>query len=170
MAVKTLRGKLAVSISAVTLVCMMIMAVITYNISSGQVEKLSIDSYRMSTENTTNQIRTWLTAEQELLLNQAAMIEVTKEYEQEFLAGYLTGIVNGYNEEGYIYDLYYTSEENVMASGTGYVPDPSVDFKKEAGIRKLLVRTGWHFPRHTGIMTPEALSLRFRSGLWTEVR
>ncbi len=145
MAVKTLRGKLAVSISAVTLVCMMIMAVITYNISSGQVEKLSIDSYRVSTENTTNQIRTWLTAEQELLLNQAAMIEVTKEYEQKFLAEYLTGIVNGYNEEGYIYDLYYTSQENVMASGTGYVPDPSVDFTKRSWYQEALGTDGVAF-------------------------
>lgn len=145
MAVKTLRGRLAVSISAVTLACMMVMAIITYNISSGQVENLSIESYRMGTENTTNQIRTWLTAEKELLLNQAAMIEVTKEFGQEFLTGYLTGIVNGYNEEGYIYDLYYTSEENVMASGTGYVPDPSVDFTKRSWYQAALSTNGAAF-------------------------
>lgn len=132
MTVKTLRGRLAVSISAVTLVCMMIMAIITYNISSGQVKKASIENYRISTENTTNQIWAWLTAEKELLLNQAATIEVTKEFEQEYLADYLTGIVDGYNKEGYIYDLYYVSEENVMASGIGYVPDPSIDFTKRS--------------------------------------
>lgn len=36
--------------------------------------------------------------------------------------------MNDYNADGYIYDLYFTSEDNIMAAGSGYVPDGSIDF------------------------------------------
>lgn len=125
---KTLRGRLIITISAVTAICMAVMVVFTYHISASQVEELAGETYETSTANMANQLRAWLVTEANLVENQVATIEIQQDFPQEQLAGYLTDFVNGYNKGDYIYDLYYTSKENVMSSGTGYVQDPSIDF------------------------------------------
>ncbi len=127
---KSLKMRSIIIICVVTVLCLTCMAFVTYNISSTKVQDLSVSQYQTSTANTTNQLKAWLTEQEKLVSTQTMTLQINQNFEKETLAAYLTKIVEEYNKDGYIYDLYYTSKENVMASGSGYVPDGSIDFTK----------------------------------------
>lgn len=85
--------------------------------------------YQLVTDNVSQEITTWFSNEAQIVLNQKAAIEINQEYAPDELTGYLTSIVEDYNEDGYIYDLYFVNTDNIMSSGYGYIPDPSIDFR-----------------------------------------
>jgi len=84
--------------------------------------------YTLLADVTSQKITTWFQREVQILATQKASVEITGNLTHEYLTEYLTEIVRNYNEEGYIYDLYFVSTDNVMSSGYGYIPDPSIDF------------------------------------------
>lgn len=125
---RSLRGRFIIIISIMTVVCLVAMATITYNISARKVQDLSVSNYEANTASTTNQLKTWLTEEERLVAGQTMMLQIQGNFDHDALTAYLTDVVNDYNDDGYIYDLYYTSVDNEMASGSGYVADGTVDF------------------------------------------
>lgn len=127
---KSLRSKLIMIVSFFTAICMIVMACVGYVFSAGKLKETAVESYKLSTKSTTNEINTWLSTETELVKSQTMSLEIMNNFDNDYLVKYLTPIVNDYNEDGYIYDLYYTSNENKMASGSGYVQDDSIDFTK----------------------------------------
>lgn len=124
----SLRGRLICTISAVAVVCMAFMAIVMYQISADKINSLSVENYEVSTANTANQLKVWMEEQARLVSNQAMCMEIEDSYNSAKLSDYLMEVVNEYNSEGVIYDLYYTSSDNVMVAGSGYVPDPDVDF------------------------------------------
>jgi len=125
-----LRGKLTLANCFVVLLCLGITAVISFQISSDKLGEESTKEYNLLTEKTAEEIDKWITEQAQLVVNNANAIEIMDEYDQQKLTDYLTPFVNDYNTNQYIYDLYYTSSENIMSSGSGYVPDGSIDFTK----------------------------------------
>lgn len=125
---KSLKIRSIVVICIVTVICMTCMAVFTYNISSRKVNELSVSEYETRTESTTNKLRAWLSAQEKLVATQSMTVEINNSFDKDSLASYLEKLVKEHNDNGVIYDLYFTSEDNVMSSGSGYVPDKSIDF------------------------------------------
>lgn len=114
----------------ITLLCLLFTASISYSIASRHIHAESMDRYNLLTEATASQINAWLAEQAQLVINQKNAIEITGNYNMDHLVSYLTPIVEDYNDNGYIYDLYFTSTDNHMAAGSGYVPDGSTDFTK----------------------------------------
>jgi len=127
---KSLKTKLVVVVSGVLALCMITMSVVTFFISANKLSVLSVESYQTSTEKTMNELSVWLSEQKALVHMQTMSLELMNNYDYQFLVDYLKPIVNNYNDNGNIYDLYYTSMDNVMSSGCGYVPDGTIDFTK----------------------------------------
>lgn len=130
MKMKSLKGRLVGITCVVMLICLAVTAFISYNIASREIRSESMEKYSLLTEVTSGKINTWLSGQADLVENKASTIEINGNYGMDYLVPYLTSIVEDYNEQGYIYDLYFTDMNNQMSSGTGYVPDGTTDFTK----------------------------------------
>lgn len=142
---KSLKGRLVCITCVITLICLGLTAAISYGIASRQIRTESVNRYSLLTEMTASKIDAWLGEQAQLVVNQKNAIEITGNYEIDDLIAYLTPIVEHYNTEGYIYDLYFTSTENQMAAGSGYVPDGTTDFTKRDWYLGACEREGLYF-------------------------
>lgn len=127
---KSLKGRLVGVTCIVMLICLAVTAFISYSIASREIKTESMDKYGFLTEVTSAKINAWLAEQTTLVTNKKNTIEITGNYDIDYLISYLTPIVEDYNADGYIYDLYFTSTDNRMAAGSGYVPDGTTDFTK----------------------------------------
>lgn len=127
---KSLRSKLILTNCLIVFLCLVITAGISYSISAKKLENESLKKYQLLSEKVAEEIDNWLNEQAQLVVNGVHSIQINDNYNNDYLIDYLTPFVEDYNENEYIYDLYYTSSKNVMASGSGYVPDPSIDFTK----------------------------------------
>ena len=142
---KSIRTRLIFANCMIILVCLSITAIISSGISSRALKAESTHSYQLLSEKTAQEIDKWLTARSELVVNFAAVIEAGKNYDANYLTELLTPMVNDYNTSEYIYDLYFTSSKNVMSSGSGYVPDPSIDFTQRSWYLGALEADGLYY-------------------------
>lgn len=127
---KSLKGRLVSITCIIMLLCLALTASISYGIASRQIQTESVDRYSLLTEMTSSKINAWLAEQAQLVTNQKNAMEIIGNYDIDYLISYLTPIVEDYNKDGYIYDLYFTSTDNQMAAGSGYVPDGTTDFTK----------------------------------------
>lgn len=125
---KGIRLKLILSVCAVIILFFALVTKCASDIAARQITNEALAHYRLLAERTTQEITTWFSNEAQIVANQKAAIEIRGDYSNESLTEYLTSIVEDYNDEGYIYDLYFVSTDNVMSSGCGYIPEPSIDF------------------------------------------
>jgi methyl-accepting chemotaxis protein len=65
--------------------------------------------------------------------------------EPENIAQYLQELLQNQNEDGIIYDIYFTSEGNRMTAGSGYEADGSVDFTKRGWYLAAKEKDGVHY-------------------------
>lgn len=65
--------------------------------------------------------------------------------EPENIAQYLQELLQNQNEDGIIYDIYFTSEDNRMTAGSGYEADGSVDFTKRGWYLAAKEKDGVHY-------------------------
>lgn len=65
--------------------------------------------------------------------------------EPENIAQYLQELLQNQNEDGIIYDIYFTSEDNRMTAGSGYEADGSVDFTKRGWYLVAKEKDGVHY-------------------------
>ena len=63
----------------------------------------------------------------------------------EDIAQYLQELLQNQNEDGIIYDIYFTSEDNRMTAGSGYEADGSVDFTKRGWYLAAKEKDGVHY-------------------------
>ncbi|MDD6327211.1 MAG: ATP-binding protein [Lachnospiraceae bacterium] len=103
------------------------------------------ERYQIVTDNVAEEITTWFSNEAQIVANQKAALEIAGDYDPDVLTAYMTRIVEDYNEEGYIYDLYFVNTDNVMSSGYGYIPDPSIDFRERVWYRNALKIDGLYY-------------------------
>lgn len=127
---KSLRGRLICTTSVITMLCLLITAVISYVIASKIMEESAQENYKTVAESMAAQIGGWIDEQAQVVANQKNAIETIGNFDHDYLCSYFESIVNDYNEEGYIYDLYFMSTDNDMASGIGY-EDPSIDWTQE---------------------------------------
>lgn len=107
-----------------------VIARIAIGFASTQMNQEIEAHYQMLANKTTEQASAWIVKETQILLNQKASLEIINNFDHDFLTEYFTHIVNEYNYDHYVYDIYFVNTKNEMASGSGYVQDPSIDFRE----------------------------------------
>ena len=142
---KSLKGRLVGVTCIVMLICLAVTASISYTIASREIQSESMEKYSLLTGVTAAKINAWMSEQADLVRNKANTIEINGNYEMDYLVPYLTSIVEDYNAEGYIYDLYFTDTNNQMSSGTGYVPDGTTDFTQRDWFVGACERSGLYF-------------------------
>ncbi|MBO4408472.1 MAG: response regulator [Clostridiales bacterium] len=127
---RMLRLRITLVVASAILVLFSAILYFTSSILVNYIQDDSFEHYQMLADNTTERINTWFSNEAQIVESQKAAIEIKDDYDPASLTAYLTRIVEDYNEKNYIYDLYFVGTDNVMSSGYGYVPDPSIDFRE----------------------------------------
>ena len=127
---KSLKRKLRVVTCIICIVCLGITAAISYNIASSKMSQKEEEKAELSAEKNAQEIETWLNGYATYLEVTAGTMEAQKMAEPENIAQYLQELLQNQNEDGIIYDIYFTSEDNRMTAGSGYEADGSVDFTK----------------------------------------
>lgn len=123
-----LKTKLITMTCCISVICLLVTAGVSYFNAAESLETTSGQKYTLLAENGAALIESWLTQQEQVIVNQKQSIEIQGNYDIAYLRSYFKPIVNEYNTDGYIYDLYFTSTDNNMAAGSGYEPDGSVDF------------------------------------------
>lgn len=142
---KSLKTKLVLNTCLITIVCLCILSGISYFKSSGIVEDTTKETYTVRAKKCGAEIESWIKEQAQIVVNEKQAIEIQNNYEQKYLSDYLTPIVNDYNADGYIYDLYFTSTKNVMSSGSGYVPEDDIDFTQRDWFKKACETDGLYY-------------------------
>lgn len=129
---KGIKRKLVITTCLVVLLCLSVTAVISYLVSSQKMRQESETRFQLLAAKTADEIDAWLSAQAQLVINQKQAIEINGNYDPKFLRDYLSPIVNDYNEDKFIYDLYFTNTDNIMSAGSGYEADGTVDFRERS--------------------------------------
>ena len=151
---KSLKRKLRVVTCIICIVCLGITAAISYNIASSKMSQKEEEKAELSAEKNAQEIETWLNGYATYLEVTAGTMEAQKMAEPENIAQYLQELLQNQNEDGIIYDIYFTSEGNRMTAGSGYEADGSVDFTKK--------RTECTTNLHIKMLIPADMSLHFQ--------
>lgn len=125
---KSLKGKLTLATCISCLVCLIITAVISYATASVKLQEKECEKAVLQAENGAAEIDEWLYGYATYLEMAAATMEAENLTDFDAAAAYLETLLTDYNEDGILYDIYLTYEDNRMAAGSGYIPDGSVDF------------------------------------------
>lgn len=139
---KTLRGKLIVTTCISCLFCLLITAIFSYNIASGKLQTKESSNALKQAQVSAEQVDKWLNGYQVYLDIVSATMEAEKITGFQDATSYLTKLLNDYNDEGILYDIYLTYTNNQMASASGYVPDGTVDFTQRDWFKGALKTDG----------------------------
>lgn len=142
---KSLKRKLRVVTCIICIVCLGITAAISYNIASSKMSQKEEKKAELSAEKNAQEIETWLNGYATYLEVTAGTMEAQKMAEPENIAQYLQELLQNQNEDGIIYDIYFTSEDNRMTAGSGYEADGSVDFTKRGWYLAAKEKDGVHY-------------------------
>lgn len=142
---KSLKRKLRVVTCIICIVCLGITAAISYNIASSKMSQKEEEKAELSAEKNAQEIETWLNGYATYLEVTAGTMEAQKMAEPENIAQYLQELLQNQNEDGIIYDIYFTSEDNRMTAGSGYEADGSVDFTKRGWYLAAKEKDGVHY-------------------------
>ena len=110
---------------------MVVMAQASFLISSKAINKLAVFNYKLITDTKAHVAMQWFSENKLTLENQCFVIAGEKASRKE-IQGYLASYLEAKNDP-YVYDIYFTSTGNVMASATGYdnlVEDPEIDYRQ----------------------------------------
>ncbi|MCQ2544110.1 MAG: ATP-binding protein [Lachnospiraceae bacterium] len=139
---KLFQGRIIIVVVISIIVIFSIVVGVALNIIGSYLVDEADRRYQLVTDNVQEEITTWFSNEAQIVLNQKAALEINNEFDPDELTEYLTTIVEDYNDEGYIYDLYFVNTDNVMSSGYGYIPDPSIDFRERPWYKDALDKDG----------------------------
>lgn len=115
----------------ITALCMVVMAQASFRISSRAINDLAVFNYKLITDTKAHEAMHWLWENGLNLQNLSFTISSEKSTRKD-IQDYLTAYLKA-KDDPYVYDIYFTSTGNVMASGTGYdnlVEDPDIDYRQ----------------------------------------
>ena len=118
---KSLKRKLRVVTCIICIVCLGITAAISYNIASSKMSQKEEEKAELSAEKNAQEIETWLNGYATYLEVTAGTMEAQKMAEPENIAQYLQELLQNQNEDGIIYDIYFTSEDNRITKRGWYL-------------------------------------------------
>lgn len=142
---KSLKGKLTIATCISCLFCLIITAVISYSTASDRLKEKESEKAELLAQNSAEEIDKWLYGYATYLEMAAATLEAEGITGFDEAAAYLTKLLNEYNEDGVLYDIYLTYANNEMASGSGYIPDGTVDFTQRDWYRGAMDKDGVYY-------------------------
>lgn len=125
---KSLKGKLILETCIICVICLSIASLISYVNTSGELKNTERENAEVLAKNSAEEIELWLKEQEVFLDTVAATIEVDDRTEHGSLLAYLTELLENYNKDNVLYDIYYVSQENRMTAASGYEPEPGIDF------------------------------------------
>lgn len=105
---------------------------ITVGVATDQVSKEINAHYETLSDKISTQASSWLEKEAAIVMNHKANLEILGNYDSDYITKYLRRILNDYDYNDDIYDLYFVSKNNEMSSGNGFDPDEAIDFTRRA--------------------------------------
>lgn len=141
---KSLRLKTIIMIVLIVLISSGLISWISYHRAKEMMSSQLEDSYSIAADNYANELTAWLNTRATILETLAVEFEVDEVYQKDYdsLQEYLAEGFGRVNEEGYIYDIYFTYPDNVMVCASGFVPDGEVDFVNQRDWYIQAVKTG----------------------------
>lgn len=139
---KSLKGKFIIATCISCLFCLLVTAVISYGIVSDRLQEKEGNVAFKQAQVSAEEIDKWINGYQVYLSMAAATIEAQNLTNFNKAAEYNTKLLNEYNEDQILYDIYLTYTDNKMASGSGYVPDGSVDFTQRSWFKGAMETDG----------------------------
>lgn len=141
----SLKGKLTIATCISCLFCLIITAVISYSTASDRLQEKESEKAELLAQNSAEEIDKWLYGYATYLEMAAATLEAEGLTEFQDAADYLTKLLNEYNENDVLYDIYLTYANNEMAAGSGYIPDGTVDFTKRDWYQGAMNKDGVYY-------------------------
>lgn len=142
---KSLKGKLVLETCLICVICLTIASVINYVNTSGKLKNTESENAESLAKSSAEEIGIWLKEQEVFLDTVAATIEIDGRTQQGTLLAYLEDLLEDYNEDNVLYDIYYVSESNQMTAASGYVPDPEIDFTKREWYLNAAGREGVYY-------------------------
>ncbi len=141
----SLKGKLTIATCISCMFCLLITAVISYSTASGRLQEKESQKAELLAQNSAEEIDKWLYGYATYLEMAAATLEAQGITDFQSAAEYLTTLLNEYNEDDVLYDIYLTYTNNEMAAGSGYIPDGTVDFTKRDWYQGAMNKDGVYY-------------------------
>ena len=129
---KSLKGKLILETCLICVICLGIASLISYINTSGELRNKESENAEALAAKSAEEIELWIKEQEVFLDTVAATIEVEAMTDHDRLLTYLANLLEGYNEDDILYDIYYVSADNKMTAASGYVPEPDIDFTKRS--------------------------------------
>lgn len=129
---KSLKGKLILETCLICVICLGIASLISYINTSGELKNKESENAEALAAKSAEEIQLWLKEQEVFLDTVAATIEVENKTEHEPLLLYLTNLLEDYNDDNVLYDIYYVSADNRMTAASGYESDPDIDFTQRS--------------------------------------
>lgn len=125
---KSLKGKLILETCLICVICLGIASLISYINTSGELKNKESENAEALAAKSAEEIQLWIKEQEVFLDTVSATIEVENKTEHEPLLVYLTNLLENYNDNDVLYDIYYVSADNRMTAASGYEPDTDIDF------------------------------------------
>lgn len=129
---KSLRAKLILETCFICVICLGIASYMSYVNTSGELKNKESENAKSLATESAQEIQLWMKEQEVFLDSIAATIEIENKTEQEPLLAYLTELLQNYNEDNVLYDIYYVSADNRMTAASGYEPAPDIDFTQRS--------------------------------------
>lgn len=124
----SLRTKFIIIICIICMICIGLTAGISYGLASSIMMDSSVTNESLTSHKAAQEIETWMAVKGEFLDTARANIEIHKNLDYEQLREELKQLLENYNADHSIYDIYFTYPDSRMAAGSGYESDGTVDF------------------------------------------
>lgn len=124
----SLRTKFVITICVICIVCIGLTAGISYERASSIMLESSMENESLASQKAAQEIENWMQVKGEFLNMVRADIQIDGDVDYDRLCGRMKSLIEDYNEDDSIYDIYFTYPDSRMAAGSGYESDGTVDF------------------------------------------
>lgn len=124
----SLRTKFIIIICIICMICIGLTAGISYGLASSIMMDSSVTNENLTSQKAAQEIESWMAVKGEFLNTVKANLEINKTTDYDQLRAQMKQLLDNYNADDCIYDIYFTYPDSRMAAGSGYESDGTVDF------------------------------------------
>ena len=127
---KSLRGKMILMVVVVVLICSGALSLISYFSASKSLSKQLEKNYSGDAALYSEKLSTWITKYASVIDTMAADIVTDKVLDKssDEFHQYLLSNFDQLNDDGVIYDIYFTNPDSIMVCASDFISDGSVDY------------------------------------------
>ena len=131
-------------IVCVVLVSTMLLSFVSYKRAKNSISSQLELNYSIAADKYAQELTAWMNTNATIIDTLASQISVTGIYDDGYDAfhDYLERSYNELNDNGYIYDIYFTHPDNTMTCASDFLVDGTVDYVHDRAWYREAVRTG----------------------------